>query len=104
MFRSWILLTLAVVHVSAFVPLGRSSLDRATTLSSSTLLLASVAKRGKAVKPPRSRHDYNHGRTARELRNEGVEPRDAQEGAGNPVFNLYVRAHRRQVRSILVVA
>ena len=55
-----------------------------------------VSKRGKATKPPRIRHDYTHEHNVREQRNEGVNPEGLRTD-GLPVFNLFVRAHRRHV-------
>ena len=91
LFAVTVAIVAGVLYCSAFVFQPNGSFSRYPTA-----LQASVGKRGKSTVPPRVRHDIDHGHNARELRNEGVVPQAPGED-GLPVFNLFVRAHRRHV-------
>ena len=101
MFRFVLTLVVMVVimtcqnQVQSFAP--TTTTTRATPGTATSLLSANRSKHGKAVVPPRLRHDYTHAPLAREQRNEGVEPVGVRTTDRLPVFNLFVRAHRRQV-------
>ena len=103
MFRFVLALVVMVIimtcqnQVQSFAP--TTTVTRTTPGTATTLLSASSRSRkhGKAVVPPRLRHDYTHAPLAREQRNEGMEPVGVRTTDRLPVFNLFVRAHRRQV-------
>jgi len=96
------LMLVGVILVAVVSPLEAFSpafIGRATCSPSRGVVLEmSGRKKGKSVVPPRLRHDYSHEHSTREVRNEKIEPQKPGDD-GLPVFNLFVRVKRRQVRT-----
>ena len=96
MMRTMILLNIVVTTLTWTATTAFTPFFSAVAPDSS--MAAIEGKRGKSTAPPRIRHDYSHEHNIREGRNEGVDPPSPRDD-GLPVFNLFVRAHRRQVSS-----